>query len=298
VSALRHDTAAEVARDGQHPAETLPPRRLSPRSVRGGGHLPLLLSQARCELVSTLRVPEFLIGVVAIPVMLFAMFGIPQARWELPGGTTVATMMMGGFGAFGMLSLVIFAFGVDIAAERGRGWLRLMRATPAPGWAYLGGKFATSVLVGLATLLALSAVAALAAQVRLPPERWAATIGVLLLGGLSLAPLGFALGFLARPRAASTVGNLVFLPLSFASGFFVPLRELPAFLRDLAPYLPTYHYGRLVWSTIAGPEAVEAYTGFAPTPVWTHLLWLAATFVAFALVALWAHRRQRSRDEA
>jgi hypothetical protein len=46
----------------------------------------LLLSQARCELVSTLRVPEFLIGVVAIPVMLFAMFGIPQARWELPAG--------------------------------------------------------------------------------------------------------------------------------------------------------------------------------------------------------------------
>lgn len=273
-------------------------RRLSPSSVRSGGRLALLATQARCELVSTLRVPEFLIGVVAIPVMLFAMFGIPQARWELPDGTTVATMMMGGFGAFGLLSLVIFAFGVDIAAERGRGWLRLMRATPAPGWAYFGGKFATSLVVGCATLLALFCVAALAAQVRLPLERWLATFGVLLLGGLSLAPLGFALGFLARPRAASTIGNLVFLPLSFASGFFVPLRELPAFLRDLAPYLPTYHYGRLVWGTIAGPEAVEAYTGFAPTASWVHLLWLAATFAVFGLVAVWAHRRQRSRDQA
>ncbi len=274
------------------------PRRLSPTAERSGGRLALLLTQVRCELVSNMRVPEFLIGVVAIPVMLFAMFGVPNARFELPDGTRISTMMMPGFGAFGLLSLVIFAFGVDIAAERGRGWLRLMRATPAPGWAYFGGKLVTSLVVASVTLLALFAVGAFAAQVEMTPARWLRMFFVLLLGGMSLAPLGFALGFLARPRAASTIGNLVFLPLSFASGFFFPLNQLPQFLRDIAPYLPTYHYGQLAWRVTASPEMVEAYTGIAPGPAWVHVAWLLGTFVAFAALAVLGYRRQRSREAA
>ncbi len=279
------------------PVVVVPPRRLSPTARPSGGRWALLAMQVRCELVSNLRVPEFLIGVVAIPVMLFAMFGPPNARWSLPDGTLVSAMMMPGFGAFGLLSLVIFAFGVDIANERGKGWLRLMRATPAPGWAYFGGKLVTSLALAALTLLALFAVAALIAQVRLPLERWLAIFGVLLLGGMSLAPLGFTLGFLARPRAASTIGNLVFLPLSFASGFFFPLNQLPEFLRALAPYLPTYHYGQLVWRVTASPASVEAYTGIALGPVWVSLAWLAGTFVLFGALAVWGYRRQRSREQ-
>jgi len=290
-------TARTLPADGVDVRATVP-RRLSPTAQRSGGRLALLLMQVRCELVSNLRVPEFLIGVVAIPVMLFAMFGVPNARFELPDGTRVSTMMMPGFGAFGLLSLVIFAFGVDIAAERGRGWLRLMRATPAPGWAYFGGKLVTSVVVASATLLALFAVGAFAAQVEMAPAGWVRLFVVLLLGGMSLAPLGFALGFLARPRAASTIGNLVFLPLSFASGFFFPLNQLPQFLRDIAPYLPTYHYGQLAWRVTASPEMVEAYTGIAPGPAWVHVAWLVGTFAVFAALAVLGYRRQRSREAA
>ena len=290
---------AAPARPASEPSASpaLPPRRLSPTARPSGGRWALLATQVRCELVSNLRVPEFLIGVVAIPVMLFMMFGVPNARWEFADGTRMSTMMMPGFGAFGLLSLVIFAFGVDIANERGKGWLRLMRATPAPSWAYFGGKLMTSVVLATLTLATLFAVGALAAQVRMPAERWLMSYGVLLLGGLSLAPLGFTLGFLARPRAASTIGNLVFLPLSFASGFFVPLSQLPDFLRDLAPFLPTYHYGQLVWRVTGSPLAVEAFTGMAPEPAWLHVLWLAATFVVFGALAVWAYRRQRSREQ-
>lgn len=273
-------------------------RRLSPSAVRGGGRGTMLWRQARSEVLASLRVPEFIIGVVAIPVMLFAMFGVPNARWELGDGIRVSTMMMVGFGAFGILSLVIFAFGVDIAAERGKGWLRLLRATPAPGWVYFAGKLVTSVLIATVTLLALFAVGAGLAQVTLPLQRWLALFGVLLVGGLALAPLGFTLGFFARPRAASTIGNLVFLPLSFASGFFFPLNQLPDFLRDLAPYLPTYHYAQLAWGVMAAPETIEGYTGIAIGPAWVHVAWLVGTFVVFTVLALAGYRRQRRRGDA
>lgn len=111
------------------------------------------------------------------------------------------------------------------------------------------------------------------------------------------APLGLALGFLARPRAVSTIGNLVFLPLSLASGFFLPLSSLPDFLRDLAPYLPTYHDGRLIWSSFARAPDITAYTGLEPAGALTSVAWLAGTFLVFSLLAVRAYRRDRRRDE-
>jgi ABC-2 type transport system permease protein len=272
-------------------------RRLSASARPGGGAWGLWLAQTRAEFASSLRAPDFVIGVVAIPVMLFLMFGPPNARWTLPEGTRISAMMMPGFGAFGILSLVLFAFGVEIAQERGKGWLRLMRATPAPAWVYLGGKLAMSVLYAAVTLVVLFAVAAAFAQVRLSAQQWLQVGGVLLAGGVALAPIGFALGFLARPRAASTIGNLVFLPLSFASGFFFPLSQLPPFLRDLAPYLPTYHYGRLIWSSFAPAADITAYTGIEPVGALASVAWLVGTFVAFSLLSVWAYRRDRRRDE-
>ena len=272
-------------------------RRLSASARPSGGAWGLWLAQARAEFVASLRAPDFVIGVVGIPVLLYLMFAPPNARAILPAGTRVSTMMMPGFGAFGILSLVLFAFGVEIAQERGKGWLRLMRATPAPAWVYLGGKLAMSVLYAAVTLAVLFVVAAAFAQVRLEPRQWLQVAGVMIAGGVALAPIGLALGFLARPRAASTIGNLVFLPLSFASGFFLPLSSLPEFLRDLAPYLPTYHYGRLIWSSFAPAADITAYTGMEPAGTLTSVVWLVGTFAAFSLLAVWAYRRDRRRDE-
>ena len=273
-----------------------PPRRLSPTARRSAGPLALLAAQVRAEFLSSVRAPDFVIGVVAIPVFLFLMFGPPNARFTLPEGTRVSPLMMPGLGAYGLLSLVIFAFGVEIAQERAKGWLRLMRATPVPAWAYFGGKLAMSLLFAVATLVVLFAVAAAFAQVRMPLGQWLAAAAALIGGALALAPMGFALGFLTRARAATTIGNLVFLPLSFASGFFFPLAQLPQFLRDLAPYLPTYHYGQLVWATVGTPADVEAYVGTAPQGTWVHVAWLLGTFVAFGVLASWGYGRDRRRE--
>jgi ABC-2 type transport system permease protein len=284
-------------RAGPNAATPAPARRLSPTSRPGGGLGPMLRAQVGAELRSGARVPEFLIGTVAIPVMLFLMFGVPNARFELPGGTSMMTLMMPSFGAFGILSLVIFSFGVEIANERGRGWLRLMRATPVPAWVYFAGKLAMTLAFGIVLVAVLFAAGA-AVGVRMPLERWAAAFGILLLGGMSLSTIGFALGYLARPRTASTIANLVYLPLSFASGFFFPLSQLPAFLQDIAPYLPTYHYGRLVWAAIGPPEAVTAFTGIAPGNLALHVTFLIGTFVTFGVLALWGYGRDRSREAA
>lgn len=273
-------------------------RYLSPSAVRSGGTLAMLAEQVRAEFVQNARVPEFLVGVVVFPVMLYLMFGLPSAGQTLPEGTSVGAFLMASFAAYGMLGITLFSFGVDIAAERGRGWLRLMRATPVPAWVYFSGKFAMAALFAVITLLVLFTAAVLLASVRLPLERWLQLFVTLLLGGMAFSTLGFALGYWASPRGASPIANLVYLPLSFASGLFIPLASLPQLLQDLAPYLPSYHFGQLVWRAVGTPGDVALLAGSSSGGVWVHVLWLAGLFVIFGFLAVLGYRRDQAQQYA
>jgi ABC-2 type transport system permease protein len=271
-------------------------RHLSPNARRTGSLLHLFIAQVRAEFIQAWRVPEFLIGVTVIPTILFSMFGLPNAAQVLPNGTTVGTLMMASFAAYGILSLCIFTFGVDIAQERGRGWMKLMRATPLPPWVYFAGKMMMAVLFAILTLLLLVAVGIFFGNVHLGLGQWLSMFGVVLLGGLAFSTLGFALAYWTKPRAASAIANLVFLPLSFLSGFFFPLNQLPKFFQDLAPYLPTYHYGQLVWKTVGNPDDVALFTGQAGSGEPLHTLWLLGSFVVFGILALWGYRKDQSQQ--
>ncbi|MFA9429058.1 ABC transporter permease [Egicoccus sp. AB-alg2] len=262
-------------------------------AVRSRPRLPRLLAlQVRTEFAATLRSAEFVGGVIAIPVLLYAMFGLPPARNLLPGGTSVGAMMAVSFSAYGIVSLAIFTFGDDLAKERGRGWTRTLRATPLPTAVHLAGKTAMALAHATLIVLAIGIVAGLFGDVRLDATTWLRLGAALVAGVLAFSTVGFALAYLVRPRAATMIANLLFLPLSFCSGFFFPLRELPSFLQTLAPYLPTYHFGQLAWQQVADRTDVEAFVGVAPQPVGVHLAWVLGCFLVFGALAIFAAGRE------
>jgi ABC-2 type transport system permease protein len=271
-------------------------RRLSPGTKPTGSAAGLLATQILAEVRQNLRVPSFLIGVVAVPVMLYAMFGLPEAGQIMPGGTDIGAMMFASLSCYGVVSLAIFTFGVDIAQERGKGWLRRLRATPMPMWAYFAGKCAMAVVFSAVILGATVAVATLAGGVRFDPARLVRTSLVLVSGALAFSTMGFTLAYWTHPRAASAIGNLIFLPLAFASGFFYTLNALPSFLQDLAHYLPTYHFGQLVWNQLGPASDVQAFGSPTPDPMLLHLAWVIGCFVVFAILAAIGYRRDLERD--
>jgi ABC-2 type transport system permease protein len=279
-----------------HDAATTISRRLSPGARPAGSMAGLLAAQVLAEVRQNLRIPQFLIGVVAVPVMLYAMFGLPEAGQIMPGGTDIGAMMFASLSCYGVVSLAIFTFGVDIAQERGKGWLRRLRATPMPMWAYFAGKGAMAVAFAAAILVATAAVATLAGGVRFDAARLMRTSLVLVSGALAFSTMGFALAYWTRPRAAAAIGNLVFLPLAFASGFFYTLDQLPGFLQDLAHYLPTYHFGQLVWNQLAPASDVQAFGSPVPDSLLVHLVWVIGCFVVFGILAAIGYRRDLERD--
>ena len=212
--------------------------------------------------------------------------------WRNGGGTVVGLVMAVSMCAYGVVSLAIFTFGEDVAKERGRGWTRTLSATPLPTWVYLVGKLANALVLGTVIVAAIASLAFLLGGADLALGTWVQVWLLMLAGVLAFSTLGFAIAFVARPRAAAMIANLVFLPLAFASGFFVPMNQLPQVLRDIAAFLPTFHFGQLAHHLVMPASDVAFWTGAETRPLWVHVVWVAGSAVALGTVALMASRRE------
>lgn len=275
-----------------NPAITPPPITIEPTLSPTGGKLGLLALNAWVAIRSSLRAPEFAVGAIGIPVILYLIFGLPNASATLPAGTKVGAIMLVSLSAYGVISLALFTFGEYLAKERGRGWIRTLAVTPLPTWAHLGGKAVASTVHAALIAIAMGLLGATAGGVEASIGEWVAFVVSMMLGVVVFASLGFAIAYLAKPSTAVVISNMLFLPLAFASGFFMPLSELPDVLGKIAVYLPTFHFGQLAYRVFAPEADIAEWTGMATPEIWVSLCWVVGSAVFFAAVALIASRRE------
>ena len=242
---------------------------------------PMLAQQTRSEFLKLWRDPGFTISSLLLPTIFFAFFGLPNVDAET-AGTNAGGYLLASFGAYGVISVMLFSFGAGVASERGMKMDLLMRAAPLRPAVSFAAKIISAVTFAFLTLVVLFAFARIAGGVTQDLSDWATLTFRLLAGSLPFIFLGFGVGYLARPTSAAPVIQLIFLPISFASGLFLPLEGLPDLVQDIAPYLPTYRYAELAWSTV----------GANTDPLSRSVLWLAGYGTVFLAIAVWAYRRE------
>jgi ABC-2 type transport system permease protein len=206
----------------------------------------IVVAQIKATLLGYWRLPTFVIFSMALPVMFFLFFGLPYAHDKLPDGSSVGVLIMANLAGYGVSSILVFNVGIGRAQARAQKIDLLQRATPLPGWAVIAADTVGALLLALVSVIVLSLFAVLAGGVRLGVADWLPLVLRLIVGALPLLGLGLAIGYGTGVNAAPAVANLIYLPMSFASGLFIPLQQLPKFIQQIAPYLPTYHYGELI----------------------------------------------------
>lgn len=264
---------------------TAPVTAIASRRATGPSHLGILVRQAVAELRSNLRAPDFAAGVLALPIVLYMVFGAPRVTEPMPGGTVGAYLVVA-FCIYGTLSVVLFGIGQAVADERGRGYVRLIRTTPLPTSAYLGAKLVLAAVLTVLSVVTVGIAGALTGA-GLPLDRWVAMAGVLVLGGLAIAPIGFLVGFVVRPSAAGAISLLLLFPLSLASGVFMTVESLPEVVRSISQVTPTYHLSELARGAAGFGTATD------PLP---HVAWIAAWSVAGTIATIVAYRRLVGRQ--
>ena len=244
--------------------------------------LRMLLAQTRCEILMRWRVPAFSLTNLVLPIVFFTFFGLPVAHIVRGDGVSIGAYLLASFGAYAVGSVMVYGFGIGVANERGMKVDRLMRASPLPALVLMQAKVLTALAFSLIALVLLIGYGIVVGGIHQTPAVWAAIIVRLVIGSLPFIALGFAIGYWSGPNAAPALANLIYLPLSFASGLFVPLNQLPGFIQNLAPYLPSYHYAQLAWSALgAGRESLGV-----------SLLWLAGYTAVFLTLAVRSYRRE------
>jgi len=169
-------------------------------------------------------VPEFSVATILLPVIIFAIVGLPNVEHSVNGGPYV----LASFASYAVTAVMLYSFGSLLAVERGQRVDLLMRAAPVPPVAIVLARLVTALAFCLLSLVCLLLFAGLVGGIHLQPVVWLTLTARLLLGSLPFVALGFGIAHLAGPGAVSAVLNVVYIPLAVASGMFLPLDQLPA----------------------------------------------------------------------
>ncbi len=248
---------------------------------------PPVVSFTVFELRRVLRTASFLLWTLAFPVVFYlSSYDNPTNNagntrsWGVPWPVYFMVSMC----AWAAIAAALNAGGGRLAAERASGWTRQLRLTPLPSWAYAVGKTLIGVGLALAAAVVLALVAGGAARPDLPAATWAELIAACWLGSVPFAALGILLGLVTSSSSAQAVMIAAMLVLNVLGGLVVPLKAFPAWMRDVAHVLPTYHLGDLGWNIVAR-------RAFDPADV----LVLAAYGAAFAALAAWRYQADQAR---
>lgn len=234
----------------------------------------ILLIETQYELARLLRTRAYSLSIIGFPVLFYLLFGAANR------GKTVALYLVAGYACMGVVSACLFGIGATLALERAQGWLDLKRASPMPRFALLGAKVVSCAAFGLIIASVLMALGTALGGITITGAQAAALAGVALAGCIPFASMGFLIALLVPPNAASAIINLIYLPLSFASGFWMPLRDLPHWLQLAAPALPTYHLAEIALAVFGLAPASGMVLHWAVLGAFTVLM-LAAAWITF-----------------
>ena len=143
----------------------------------------------------------------------------------------------------GILGMTIMQLGISgvafsFVAERQRGVIRRIMATPIPRRNYMAAHVLQRLILAVVQVLILLAVAVFGFKVTVVGGLGALLL-VSVLGAVVFLCLGFAVtGLLATENQAAVVTQVVTLPQLFLSGVFFSRDAVPAFLRPIADLLP------------------------------------------------------------
>ncbi|MBL4853183.1 ABC transporter permease [bacterium AH-315-J19] len=242
-------------------------------------------NECGAEILKAVRAPEYILPTLILPVAFYALF-----TFALPNsGANSARYLLATYGVFAVMGPAIFGFGVGVANERDRGWLKLKRASPAPSAAYIGAKIMVTLIFASLALIPIYLLAGFGADITMARSAWFMLFGLHLLSVLPFALIGLTLGFSFNSNGAIAVSNIFFLGMAALGGLWIPAFLFPTALQKFATTLPSYQLAEIALAIVGAPSQ----SGVDRIPM-QNLMIIAIMTIVLAGLAIWAWSRQRN----
>lgn len=206
-----------------------------------------MLDYLRLEVRRTLRDTGFVIGGIAMPVMMYLLF--TNLGDDGDGGWKTGSMI--GMAAYGAVGSALNTGG-GVAEDKGIGWLRQLRVTPMTPREVVLGRALTGSVTVLPSIAAVLAAGGLVNGVRLDVWQWAAITVLLWLGSIPFTLLGLGNGYRLTAQTTGVANMVCNLGLSVVGGLWFPLALFPGWLQSLSLCTPTNRIAQLGTSVADG----------------------------------------------
>ena len=171
-----------------------------------------------------------------------------------------------------------------VSIERAAGWSRQLRLTPLSATADIVTKMLTSLVLGLAALLAVYIVGAITGKPSMPAHVWIITALCVWIGSPLFAAFGLFIGYLLPSENVMQMIGFALMICAFGGGVFIPLSQFSTTLQTLAQYTPLYGLSQLVHYPLTGGSLHLTW-------VFNLIVWLGI----FVAEAVWRFRRDTAR---
>lgn len=264
------------------PAFTRTPRAL--RVPRKG----ISSTMLRIEALRQLRNPYTLAFTLAMPVVMYILFGASAAYGaQSAGHGNVSFYVMISMAAYGtavaMSSLTSLA-----ATESKQGWGRQLAMTPLGTVGYALTKLITSVTFAALALVAVFTAGVLTGAKADDAWRWVAAAAIILGIGLMYGLFGLGVGLFFNADSAAALASISMTFFAFFGNVFMPLDGV---MLSIARFTPLYGFVALSrWPLTDG-----VLTTGQVDPLWMPLLNVVVWLTLFSVLVVAGVRRSRTR---
>jgi ABC-2 type transport system permease protein len=174
-----------------------------------------MFSLMRFEAVRALRNVKYLVFLIVVPVGFYLLWGRQSGEQD---GVQISALALVTMAVYAATGGALMAAGGGVADDRAQGWLRQLKVTPLRDAEWLAGRILLGVMMTVPGVAGVSLAALLAGHVQLPTGRWAALIGLLLVGSVPFGLLGLLFGLMLRGKTAQLGLVVVFFALAVLGG--------------------------------------------------------------------------------
>ena len=239
-----------------------------------------LLAHSLLQLRIGFRDGAYFFTTILVPIGVYWFFAVPESKTAY-----ISSYLICSFCAFAFFGVVFLQYSIHTAQEKTSSWAQFQKSLPYPLFVPLVARFISSFVFGFLACLGIYLVARGYTPTDLNIRTFAKVMVLLSLGSFPFLVFGIFCGKLFSEKAIVPVANFLYLVLSFSGGLWKPPEILPDVLQKICPYLPTYHYGRLVWAIPAPDLAFESKNA-----------WYLVGFTLFFLVSLFLLESKKLRQ--
>jgi ABC-2 type transport system permease protein len=196
--------------------------------------------------------------------------------------------LLPGLIALSLMQMSIFSVAFVFTNYKEKGVLKRLLATPMRPISFVTANVLTRLVVSFLQTAVFIVVGVTFLHAHVIGSYWLVAL-VTILGSIMFLGLGFTISGVAKTQeSVPAMANLIAFPMLFLGGTFFPISSFPAWLGNIAKYLPLSFLSdamRQVMTKAAGVSAIRS-----------DLLWMLAWGIVFVGLANWAFSFEEKRQ--